>query len=88
MSDLIREVKTARKPWPCAAGYTCYKVTDPTTNGRDGNPPANVIEPGERYDDAAYPPWTLTQEDPDSPTTTLGEWVHVRTHVECGGGYW
>lgn len=75
---------TARKRWTCDAGYACYKVADPMRNGREV-PAANVIEPGERYEDTVYPPWTLTQEDPDSPVTKLGEWFHNRRHVECGG---
>lgn len=80
MAGLIYATHTARKQWRCDAGFTCHKVEDPM---RNHEAPANLIEPGERYFDVVYPPWLLTQEDPDSPITPLGEWIHHRTHLYC-----
>jgi hypothetical protein len=51
----------------------------------------DVIEPGDQYTYEAVAPWAPTQEDPDSPTHPLGEWVSVRYHDGCGpvdSPYW
>lgn len=62
---------TARKSHRCAAGSTCALYLP-------------VIAAGDLYAVEKYPPWTLTQEDPDSPLTKLGEWVTHRYHLGCG----
>lgn len=67
------KVKTAKREYRCDAGATCLMAE-------------TKVNPGDRYVDEIYPPWTLVQDDPDSKPTELGTWVHHRFHLECYGG--
>lgn len=77
----MHEIHTARKEWRCDAGFTCEKARENPEHTKDS--PKNVIKPGERYTDEVYPPWLMTQDDPDGNPFPLGEWIHNRFHVEC-----